>query len=131
VTDPVLKAELAVQYEEFCERVAASAYRDVLTKARNITEGLVSAKLSAQGHRNGRDLWEDLQTVRGLLEPSATRNSCGWSDIEYHLAHKIRLLHAQTHTGNVAESGRPIRPEFALGVAEDLVELMRIWEYIR
>ncbi len=131
VTEPVLRVEIAVQYDEFCQRVAASAYRDLLTKARNVTEGLVSAKLSAQGHRNGRDLWEDLQTVRGLLESPAARNSCGWSDIEYHLAHKIRLLHAQTHTGNVAESGRPIRPEFALSVAEDLVELMRIWGYIR
>lgn len=101
----------------------------VLTKARNITEGLVACRLSQGGHQAGRDLAADLRTVKGLLEGS-TRESCGWSDIEYHLAHKIRLLHAQTHTGVVTDQGRQIRPEFALTVAEDLAELLRIWGYL-
>jgi len=130
VADAAAKAELAAQYEDFCQSVAGNAYRDAPTKARNIVEELVSLKLSEQGHPIRRDLWADLQTVKGLLKPP-TRDSCGWSDLEYHLAHKIRLLHAQTHIGNVVESGRAIRPEFALTVAEDLAELMRIWGYVR
>jgi hypothetical protein len=129
IGDGTRRAEIAAQYDEFCQRVATSAYRDVLTKARNIVEGLVACRLIRQGHSAGRDLMADLRTVKGLLE-SPARESCGWSDIEYHLAHKIRLLHAQTHTAALVESGRPIRPEFALTVAEDLAELMRTWGYV-
>jgi hypothetical protein len=128
ITDGARRAEINAQYEEFCQRVAASAYRDVLTKGRNIVEGLVAARLGKQGHAVGRDLAADLRTVKGLLD-GPSRAGCGWSDLEYHLAHKIRLMHAQTHTGAVTDTGRPIRPEFALTVAEDLAELLRIWEY--
>jgi hypothetical protein len=127
VTDAALRAELIAQYDEFCQRVAANAYRDALTKARNIVEGLIAFRLASQGQPTGRDLWVALTKVKELLE--RTRGSGGWSDIEYHLAHKIRLLHAQTHTGRVVETGRPIRPEFALTVAEDLAELLRTWGY--
>ena len=44
----------------------------------------------------------------------------------YHLMQKLRLLHARTHPGRVADMGRAIRPEFALTAAEDLVELLTI-----
>jgi hypothetical protein len=130
IGDIARRAEIAAQYDEFCQRVTASAYRDVLTKARNIVEGLVAWKLTQQGQSAGRDLMADLGTVKNMLQEPTTRGSCGWTDLEYHLAHKIRLLHAQTHTGVVTETGRPIRPEFALTVAEDLVELLRIWGHV-
>jgi hypothetical protein len=129
VADAGLRAEVIAQYDEFCQRVTASAYRDVLTKARNIVEGLVAYKLNQQGRSLRRDLGTDLQTVRDLLN-GPTRETCGWSDLEYHLAHKIRLLHAQTHPTVVTDAGRPIRPEFALTVAEDLAELLRVWRYV-
>jgi hypothetical protein len=126
----MLRSELSQQYEELCQRVAQNAYRDVTTKARNIVEGLVAHKLRSQGHSAEGELGKDLQAVKGLLEDRATRAICNWNDLEYHLAHKIRLLHAQTHPDNVTDSGRPIRPEFALTVVEDLAELMRIWGYV-
>jgi len=130
IADSALRAELTAQYDEFCQRVVAHGYRDALTKARNIVEGLVAYKLGQQGQRAHKDLGKDLQTVQGLLKGSS-RASCGWSDLEYHLAHKIRLLHGQTHAVSVTTSGRAIRPEFALTVAEDLAELMRGWGYLR
>jgi hypothetical protein len=128
VADAARRAEITAQYDELCQSVAAGAYRNVLTKARNIAEALVAARLSEQGHTAGRDLAADLRTVRGLLD-GPTRATCGWSDLEYHLSHKVRLLHAQTHIGTVTDTRRPIRPEFALTVAEDLAELLRIWGY--
>jgi hypothetical protein len=130
IGDSARRTEITAQYDEFCQRVTTSAHRDVLTKARNIVEGLVACKLIRQGHAVRRDLMADLGTVKAMLEETTSRESCGWTDLEYHLAHKIRLLHAQTHTGVVTEIGRPIHPEFALTVAEDLAELLRIWGYV-
>ena len=129
VSDPVLRAEVTIQYGEFCQRVSQNAYRDILTKARNLVEALVSDRLRQQGNQDERDLGRNLVTVKGLLEDARLRASCGWSYLDYHLAHKIRLLHGQTHATSVANSGSPIRPEFALTVVEDLGELLRRWGY--
>jgi hypothetical protein len=53
--------------------------------------------------------------------------SCGWRYLEYHLAQKIRLVHGQTHATASTKTGRQLRPEFALSVTEDLIELLTIW----
>lgn len=127
--DPLLATELAAQYKDLCGSVVAHGYRDVVTKARNIVEGLVSARLKIAGWRTSRDLFGDLQTVRKLLEDDKSRDTCGWTQLEYHLAHKIRLLHSQTHPTQSAKIGRQLRPEFALSAVEDLIELLTIWGY--
>ncbi len=129
VGDPLRSGELAEQYTDLCRSVVQHAYRDVVTKARNIVEGLISTRLILQGQNAVGRLFEDLKQVRKLLDDDQTRNTCGWRDLDYHLAHKIRLLHAQTHVGQAVASGRPLRPEFALSVVEDLVELLRTWGF--
>ncbi len=121
---PSLTQELAEQYGDMCRSIRSHSYRDVVTKARNIVEGLVWARLGAAG---GRDLFADLRTVKGLMEKQ--RDICGWMELEYHLAHKIRLVHARTHATQAAKTGRALTPEFALSVAEDLIELLRSWGY--
>jgi hypothetical protein len=126
VSIPLLAQELAAQYAELCRSVVSHSYRDVVTKARNIVEGLMWARLGATG---GRDLAAHLKTVKDLLE--SQRETCGWTDLEYHLAHKIRLLHARTHAPQTAKTGRALTPEFALSAAEDLIELLRSWGYCK
>jgi len=121
---PSLAQELAEQYEDMCRSIRSHSYRDVVTKARNIVEGIVWARLGAAG---GRDLFADLKTVKDLIEKQ--RGTCGWTELEYHLAHKIRLVHARTHAVQTAKTGRALTPEFALSVAEDLIELLRAWGY--
>jgi len=131
VTIPLLAEELTAQYGDLCRSVVRHSYRDVVTKARSIVEGLISERLKAAGRPVGRDLFDDLQTIKKLLEDSQQRDTCGWTQLEYHLAHKIRLIHGQTHATETAKSGRVLRPEFALSVVEDLIELLSIWGYCK
>jgi len=129
VNDPQLASEVAAQYKDLCGSIVAHGYRDVVTKTRNIVEGLVSARLKAAGHPASRDLFGDLQTVKKLLEDNQQRDTCGWTQLEYHLAHKIRLIQGQTHPIQTVKTGRALRPEFALSIVEDLIELLAIWGY--
>lgn len=131
LTDALLAGEVAAQYTDLCGSVMAHAYRDVVTKARNITEGLVSARLKVAGHPTSRDLFGDLQTVKRLLEDEKQRDACGWTQLEYHLAHKIRLVHSHTHPTQTVRVGRPLRPEFALSLVEDLIELLTTWGHCK
>jgi hypothetical protein len=131
VNDALLASELTAQYSDLCRSVVGHGYRDVVTKARNIVEGLVSARLKAAGHPTSRDLFGDLLTIKSLLEDSTLRATCGWGQFEYHLAHKIRLVHSQTHPTQTVKTGRALRPEFALSVVEDLIELLTIWGYCK
>jgi len=126
LSDPTLAQEITAQYADVCRSVVAHSYRNVVTQARNIVEGIIWARLGATG---GRDLFADLRTIKNLLETK--KGSSGWTELEYHLAHKIRLVHSQTHAAQVAKSGRALTPEFALSVAEDLIELLRIWGYCK
>jgi hypothetical protein len=130
IADNLARNETLQQYEDLGRRMAAGAYRDVPTKTRNIVEALVANKLKNQGHPVLMDLGRDLQRVKGLLEDRTVRSTCGWDDLEYHLLQKIRLVHAQTHPGAVLAAGKLLSPEFALSVADDLLELLRIWKYV-
>jgi len=125
-TDSDLRLEVIALYEEFCQRVVQHAYRDVPTKDRNIVEGMVAHKLRSQSRTATKRLGEDLNLVKRLLEDSQTRATCGWQDLEYALANKIRLIHGRTHPES-ATSSLPMRPEFSLSIVEDLNELLRIW----
>jgi hypothetical protein len=121
--------ELAQQYDDLCRSFTQHAYRDVVTKARNIVEGIVANRLRILNQLSSGKLSDDLRQVEMLLN-GPTRDSCGWTDMDYHLSHKIRLLHARTHVNQVARSG-PLRPEFALTVLEDLAYLLVAWGLVR
>jgi hypothetical protein len=126
VSDQDRRIELVGLYNDFCERVVQNAYRDVPTKARNIVEEIVTWKLRSQGREATGRLGTDLNSVKRLLDDSVSRATCGWGDLEYTLANKIRLVHARTRPENAAVNF-PLRPEFGLGVVQDLVELLVIW----
>jgi hypothetical protein len=127
--DSLLATELTQQYQDLCRSVTQHAYRDVVTKARNIVEGAVAARLRGQNHPASGKLFEDLKQVDRLL-CGETRDACGWTDLEYHVCHKIRLLHGWTHVNQAAQTG-PLRPEFALTVVEDLAYLLTAWGLVR
>jgi hypothetical protein len=124
LTDLTLVKEAAEQYADVCRSIVAHSYRNVVSQSRSIVEGIIWARLGASG---GRDLFSDLRTIKSLIE--SQKDNCGWTELEYHLAHKIRLVHAQTRASQVAKSDRALTPEFALSVGEDLIELLRIWGY--
>ena len=125
IESPVIRHELTQQYANLCRLAAQGAYRAVATHARNIVETLVAVKLGADA---GRTLGDSLIGVKKLLEGSR-RAGCAWGDLEYHLCHRVRLIHGLTHPTNTTTSARPIEPEFALSTLEDLAELLRIWGF--
>jgi hypothetical protein len=129
ISDSVQAGQLKQQYDDLCRSAGGYEYRHVVTTARNIVEGLISARLSSTGQPSTGRIFDDLKTVRKLLDDSKTRDTCGWSDTDYHLAQKIRLVHGQTHIQQTLTIGRPLRPEFGLSVVDDLVELLRAWGY--
>ena len=131
ITEHVLRSELTQQYQEFCRSATSYAFRDVATKARNIAEGLLAFRLRSTGLSSTGRIWNDLQTVKRILEDTSTRTSSPVSEFEYHLLHKIRLVHARTHPDNPAASTLPVRPEFAMSVVEDLSEILRGWDLVR
>lgn len=126
---PLLADEVAAQYADIARAIATNSYRDVVTKAKNIVEAIVAERLG--NTEKSRDLAENLRIVKKLLDDPLQRESCGWSDLEYHLAHKIRLVHGQTHATAPAKTGRPLRPEFALSTVDDLVDLLYSWGYCK
>jgi hypothetical protein len=128
--NPLLAEELTEQYQDLCRSVTQHAYRDVVTKARNIVEGLVGARLQVQQQPGSDRLYDYLTAVGKLLNDKQTRDTCGWTDLEYHLCHKIRLLQGQTHIVRVLQTGG-LRPELALTVVEDLAYLLEAWGFVR
>ena len=131
IPNVALATELRQQYDDLCRSVTSVAYRDIATKARNIAEGAISARLAETGQASSGKIFEDLQSVQKLLSDPQTRNACGFRDLDYHLAQKIRLVHGKTHAPQVGASGTPLWPEFALSVVADLVELLKGLGYCR
>jgi hypothetical protein len=102
----------------------------VVTKARNISEGLVADRLRSANQNATARIWDDLQTVKKMREDNATRASCPVSEIQYHLLHKIRIAHGRTHPDVGGAATAPLRPEFAMSVVEDLNEVLRGWAIV-
>jgi|SRR5579872_4345551 len=127
--EPLLRRSVEDQYAALARGLTSNSYLAVVTHAKNIVEGIVAYKLGNVD--KSRDLSTNLQTVRKLLEKSPEDGSCGWTYLEYHLAQKIRLVHGQTHATASTKIGRPLRPEFALSVTEDLIELLALWRFYK
>jgi hypothetical protein len=115
-----VRNELLDQYGDLQAALARHAYRDVVTKARNIIEGVLRWVLLEAGQTPGRDLFDHLGTLRRLIE----ERRAPVSDLTYHLAHKVRLLHARVHPEQVSSQGRSLAPELALSAVEDLREIL-------
>lgn len=126
---PLLAQEVAAQYEDMIRAITANSYREVVTKTKNIVEAIVADRLGTV--EKSRDLYENLQTVKKLIDASPQDGSSGWSYLEYHLMQKLRLLHGQTHPTGPVKAGRSLRPELALSTVEDLIELLQVWGFCK
>jgi hypothetical protein len=126
LTDPLVRAEVTAQYRDLARAIAHYAFRDVVTKARNIVEAIVASKLNLLDSADDR-LATALKKIRELLDNPQTRDTCGWNFLAYHSAQKIRLLHGRTH----AVARAPLVPEHALSVVADLVFLLSEWGCVR
>lgn len=121
--NPTLRAEAELHWSEFKNHLMQHQYYAVVTSAKNVAETILAAHLSTKGISFQRDFNEMLQALGDQLNRK-DEGAAPFSYLDYHLMHKIRLLHARTHPGKVASMGRAIKPEFALTVAEDIIEIL-------
>ena len=121
--NPNLRAEAELHWSEFKNHLMQHQYYAVVTSAKNVAETILAAYLSTKGISFQRDFNEMLQALGDQLNRK-DEGAAPFTYLDYHLMHKIRLLHARTHPGKVASMGRAIKPEFALTVAEDLIEIL-------
>jgi len=124
IADPHLRAEAERHYSEFMNHLMQHQYYALVTSAKNVAETLLADYLTTEGISWHRDFNEMLQKLAELVEGAKSQSRARFSYLDYHLMHKIRLLHARTHSPRAASTGRSITPEFSLTVAEDLVEIL-------
>jgi hypothetical protein len=124
VSDPLVRAEIEGHYVELRAAVASHSYRAITTHTRSIIEKAVGIWLQSNGQKSGKDLYDHLMIIRNLR--AKAKGELEWfSDLAYHSAHKIRLLHAMTHVDRTVKLGRSVQPELALSCLEDLKEVLR------
>jgi hypothetical protein len=124
LTSPTLRAEAERHWSEFQNQLVAHQYYALVTSAKNVAETVLADYLSQTGLSSRRDFDEMLGKLRDMLNAPKTETGVPFDFMDYHLMQKIRLLHGRTHSGQVARMGRATRPELALTVAEDLVEVL-------
>jgi len=118
------RAYLTEKFEAFERAVATGAHFDTIDRASNVAHAVVGYCL-AEIERPVHDTFgERLREARTVLDNRDLRSRFRLTDFAYHLAHKIRLLHAFGHPDQVASRGRSIRPEVGLGIASDLSEFL-------
>lgn len=124
IDDALVRAEIEGHYTEMQTAIASHSYRGIITHARSIVEKAVGVWLAANGQPPGRDLYDHLTILRELRSKAKTE-LMWFSDLAYHSAHKIRLLHGRTHVDGTVKLGRSVSPELAFSCIEDLKEVLR------
>lgn len=123
IKEPIVRSEMAEHYKELQSALASHSFRAVVTHARDIVEPVAAELLRRIGEQPGRDLGSHLRVFKKRRDQGAEIEA--FSDLSYHLAHKIRLLHARTHPEGAEDHGRPLDPELALSCVEDLKLILR------
>lgn len=108
------KQEIASHYDELQRCVITHAYRGVISRAKDIAEALITEKSSkapnAPFHAKLEDIFSQLKD---------NKTPISW--LTFTLCQKLRLIHKHTHP----ENPREVSPDLALGVAQDLIEILR------
>jgi hypothetical protein len=110
-----------VEHSAINNRVAS-----LITSAKQVVEAFLYAALLKEGKitRGNHELNDLLKELKRILDDKEERRSSPFTDLGYHLAHKLRILHAGTHAGRVVVNGRVVTPEFGLTAAQDAVEVL-------
>lgn len=124
IGDDLRRAEITSQYVELQRSFLSNAYRGVISRAKDMTEALIPLKAGLPPSRN---FSETMRTIQRQLED----RQCQVSQFTYHLAEKLRLLHQRTHPERTIDEGRPVSPELALTVIQDLLEILRDLGHVR
>jgi hypothetical protein len=123
INDTQLRAEAEQHWSEFQNHLVGHQYYALVTSAKNLAETLLAYHLSEGAVPFQRDFSKMLDKLADLLRAQPGK-PLRFDFLSYHLMQKMRLLHARTHAGRVVTMGRAMRPEFAMTIAEDLIEVL-------
>ena len=111
------RKEIASHYDELQRCVITHSYRGAIARSKDIAEALITEKSRrSQGdpfHTKLEDIFAQLKVGNPLLS---------W--LTFTLCQKLRLIYKRTHPENALEEGRPVSPELALSVVQDLIEIL-------
>jgi len=124
VPNPQLRSYLTEQFEAFQRAVVSSSHFEVIDRAANVTEAVLSHALTRLARPVPDTLARRLAEAKTVLEEPGLRRQFIINDYAYHLAHEIRLLHSFIHEDQAAKRGDTVRPEVGMGVSSDLSELL-------
>jgi hypothetical protein len=127
IEDPLLRQQAEQHWGDLEHAVMGGRVAGSITSAKQVIETFLYSALLREDKikRENRELDQLLRCLRELLEDKETRRSIPFTDLTYHLAHKVRILHGGNHAGRVVVSGRVVTPEFGMTAAQDAVEVLR------
>ena len=112
------KQEIASHYDELQRCVLTHAYRGAIARAKDIAEALIT---EMSGRPPSDPFHIKLEDIYAQLKGG--KHKLSW--LTFTLCQKVRLLYKRTHPENALQEGRVLSPELALGVVQDLIEILR------
>ena len=112
------KTEIASHYDELQRCVITHAYRGAIARAKDIAEVLITEKSGRPPNDPFHTKLEDI-----FAQLKAGKTPLSW--LTFTLCQKLRLIYKRTHPEPAQEERRPVSPELALSVVQDLIEILR------
>jgi hypothetical protein len=122
IKDSEIRTEIEHHWRDLQNALEHHSHRALVAAAKNVAEGLLYIETRELLGNKRADIGNVLPILRDLLAKKETKE-LPFTELDYHLMSKLRLLHQRTHV----EQGisRPLQPELALTVAQDLAEVLR------
>ena len=122
IKDSEIRTEIEHHWRDLQNALEHHSHRALFAAAKNVAEGLLYIETRELLGNKRADIGNMLPILRDLLAKKETKE-LPFTELDYHLMSKLRLLHQRTHV----EQGisRPLQPELALTVAQDLAEVLR------
>jgi hypothetical protein len=121
IKDDVLRQEAEKHWTDLQQLIKRHSYYGAITAAKDLMETLLEYEFKRHSSRSMDGL---LKKLSNTLSANPSSLTLPFSQLDVHLMQKLRLLHQRTHPGRVATVGRSVRPELALSVAEDAIEIV-------
>jgi hypothetical protein len=133
IADEIIRAETQKSWDDLVHAVAGDRVSLVVKSAKQVAENILYFELLRIGRISpgNHDLYALLTHLKAMLEDKQKRQAPSFTDLDYHLMQKLRILHGGTHIGRVIVNGRSLSAEYGLTVALDLVEVLTSFGAVR
>jgi len=126
ISDDIIRAETQKSWDDLVHALSGDRVDVVVTSAKQIAEKLLYYGLLKVGRitSGNYELYELLSRLRAMLDDRQKRHDLPFTDLDYHIMQKLRILHGGTHIGRIVVNRRAISTEYGMSVVSDLIELL-------